>query len=81
MTVREFIQELLLSSNLDDEIDDLTTKGICINGLTDGLSEGIWCAMCKNPNANERGCDGCCDVDKQMYESVMEEIDWHIKHI
>ena len=42
---------------------------------TYGLEEDIRCAMCTNPMANDRGCDGGCDVNKSMYKSVLDVID------
>lgn len=55
---------------------------------TDGLEEGIRCAMCTNPMANDRGCDGGCVVNESMYQNVLNVIkkqileqqsceDWH----
>lgn len=41
---------------------------------TDGLEEGIRCAMCTNPMANNRGCDGGCDVNESMYKRVLDVI-------
>ena len=31
------------------------------------LAEAIRCAMCTNPIKSDRGCDGGCKVDEQMY--------------
>ena len=42
---------------------------------TQGLDEGIRCAICKNHNANDWGCDGGCVVDDEMYKKVMDVID------
>lgn len=41
---------------------------------TDGLEEGIRCAMCTNPMANNRGCDGGCDINESMYKRVLDVI-------
>jgi hypothetical protein len=41
---------------------------------TQGLAEGIRCAMCTNSMKNDRGCDGGCMVNEDMYEKVMETI-------
>lgn len=38
------------------------------------LSEAIRCAMCTNPIKSDRGCDGGCKVDEQMYKKVMEAV-------
>lgn len=38
------------------------------------LGEAIRCAMCTNPIKSDRGCDGGCKVDDQMYKKVMEAV-------
>jgi len=38
------------------------------------LAEAIRCAMCTNPIKSDRGCDGGCKVDEQMYKKVMEAV-------
>lgn len=38
------------------------------------LGEAIRCAMCTNPIKSDRGCDGGCKVDEQMYKNVMEAV-------
>ena len=38
---------------------------------TDGLDEGIRCAMCINPMANDRGCDGSCSYNEKMYSKIL----------
>lgn len=53
---------------LHDEFDDT----IIIH--TNGLEEGIRCAMCTNPIANERGCDGGCRLNEDMYKKVLDVI-------
>ena len=40
----------------------------------DFAEEAIRCAICRNPNANERGCDGACQVDEKKLESILEQI-------
>ncbi len=42
---------------------------------TQGLDEGIRCAMCTNSMANDRGCDGGCVVNDSMYKNVMKVIE------
>lgn len=56
---------------LKDELDD------SINIHSRGLEEGIRCAMCTNPIANDRGCDGGCRVNDSMYKKVLDVIDKH----
>ena len=46
----------------------------CITVNTQGLDEGIRCAMCTNTMANDRGCDGACRVDDAMYNKVLKVI-------
>lgn len=41
---------------------------------TDGLDEGIRCAMCTNTMKSDRGCDGGCVVNNAMYKRVMDVI-------
>lgn len=45
---------------------------------TQGLNEGIRCAMCTNGMKSDRGCDGSCAVDNAMYTKVMEVIEGNI---
>lgn len=41
---------------------------------TQGLDEGIRCAMCTNSMKSDRGCDGGCVVNEDMYKKVMDTI-------
>lgn len=41
---------------------------------TQGLDEEIRCTMCTNPMRSDRGCDGGCMVDEDVYEKVMDII-------
>lgn len=41
---------------------------------TNGLDEGIRCALCTNPRHTERGCDGGCQVNEHLYDAVMNTI-------
>lgn len=41
---------------------------------TQGLDEGIRCAMCTNSMKSDSGCDGGCIVDDEMYKKVMDTI-------
>lgn len=42
-----------------------------------GLKEEIRCAMCINPMHNNRGCDGGCRYDEDMYKKVLDVISRH----
>lgn len=39
---------------------------------TQGLEEGIRCAMCTNSMKSNRGCDGGCIVDTNLYKKVLD---------
>ena len=56
------------------DTESLTIKQNDIALNTDGLDEGIRCAMCTNPMANDRGCDGGCRVNETMYKKVLDVI-------
>jgi hypothetical protein len=45
---------------------------------TQGLDEGIRCAMCTNSMKSNRGCDGGCAVNEGMYKEVINTIGNHI---
>lgn len=57
-----------LQSTVNKKIADI----IAIH--TQGLDEEIRCTMCTNPMRSDKGCDGGCMVDKDMYEKVMDII-------
>ena len=40
-----------------------------------GLCETTKCAICKNPNKTERGCDGACQYDKELHAKIVEAIE------
>ena len=41
---------------------------------TNGLEEGIRCALCGNPMKSETGCDGGCCYDESLLERVMDTV-------
>lgn len=49
-----------------------------IKMYSDGLEEGIRCALCTNPIKSDRGCDGGCRVDEDLYKRILDVIDRHI---
>lgn len=51
-----------------------TAKNDLVLIHTEGLDEGIRCAMCTNYMRSDRGCDGNCIVDKDMHKAVMNVI-------
>lgn len=44
-----------------------------------GLDEEIRCIMCTNHMKSDRGCDGSCVVNKNMYNAVMDAIEKRIQ--
>lgn len=44
-----------------------------------GLDEEIRCIMCTNHMKSNRGCDGSCVVNKDMYNAVMDAIEKRIQ--
>ena len=75
-----------ISTNIDG-IEVVTLSGVieiiqeetkayndCILVHTQGLDEGIYCAMCTNSIKSDRGCDGGCIVNKDMYQKVLDVI-------
>lgn len=57
---------------------ELTTKNNLALIHTEGLDEGIRCAMCTNSMKSDRGCDGSCVVNNAMYKAVMDVIEKQI---
>jgi hypothetical protein len=39
---------------------------------TAGLEEEIRCEMCKNPMHTDRGCDGNCKYDQNLYKRITQ---------
>lgn len=56
-----------------------TTKNDLALIYTEGLDEEIRCTMCTNYMKSDRGCDGSCVVDKDMYKAVMDAIEKRIQ--
>ena len=59
----------------EESMRDLITKSDLALIHTEGLDEGIRCAMCTNHIKSDRGCDGGCVVDNNMYKAVMDVIE------
>lgn len=55
-----------------------TTKNDLALIHTEGLDEGIRCAMCTNAMKSDRGCDGSCVVNETMYKKVLKVIEDNI---
>ena len=56
-----------------------TTKNDLALIHTWGLDEEIRCIMCTNHMKSDRGCDGGCVVNKDMYKAVMDAIEKRIQ--
>lgn len=70
---QEFI-ELAVKALEQDPCEDADIKLI----HTQGLDDGIRCAMCTNSMANDKGCDGGCVVNEVMYKKILDVIRRHI---
>lgn len=62
-----------------DYEQDPTTKNNLPLINTEGLDEEIRCTMCTNSMKSDRGCDGSCVVDKDMYKAVLDVIEKRIQ--
>ena len=58
---------------------DQTTKNDLALIHTEGLDEEIRCTMCTNHMKSDRGCDGSCVVNENMYKAVMDAIEKRIQ--
>ena len=56
-----------------------TTKNDLALIHTEGLDEEIRCTMCTNHMKSDRGCDGSCVVNNDMYKAVMDAIEKRIQ--
>lgn len=63
----------------DAEYKEPTNNGNLALINTNGLDEEIRCIMCTNSMKSDRGCDGSCVVDNDMYKAVMDAIEKRIK--
>ena len=64
---------------LNAEYREQTTKNDLALIHTEGLDEEIRCTMCTNYMKSDRGCDGACVVNKDMYKAVMDAIEKRIQ--
>ena len=46
-----------------------------------GLEEEIRCAMCENPMCTDRGCDGGCEYDERLYDTIIKVLNGRIKEL
>ena len=71
-----------LSSGLEKnskKLENPTTKNDLSLIHTEGLDEEIRCTMCTNSMKSDRGCDGSCVVNKDMYKAVIDTIERRIQ--
>ena len=59
------------------EIEEQPTADVVERSKLCGLEEEIRCAMCTNPMKSDRGCDGGCEVNEDMYKRVIKTIENH----
>ena len=55
------------------EYEELEEQGMFLK-LNAPIEEIIRCAMCTNIMRSDRGCDGGCQVDENLYKRIMEAI-------
>ena len=46
----------------------------CVLLHTNGLEDGIRCAICTNPMKTDRGCDGGCSYNEDLLEDVLKTV-------
>ena len=72
-----------MNNALDGAIKALEQEPTTKNDLalihTEGLDEEIRCTMCTNYMKSDRGCDGSCVVNNDMYKAVMDAIEKRIQ--
>lgn len=87
MNRQQAINYLLSSGFSEEQINIIeqafkqepTTKNDLALIHTEGLDEEIRCTMCTNSMKSDRGCDGSCVVNKDMYKAVMDAIEKRIQ--
>jgi hypothetical protein len=57
-------------------MNDLISRQQAID--TEGLDVQIRCEMCRNPMHTNRGCDGHCKYDENLYERIIQILDKRI---
>lgn len=55
------------------EYEELEEQGMFLK-LNAPIEEIIRCAMCTNFMRSDRGCDGNCQVDENLYKRIMKAI-------
>ena len=71
--MQEYLEENRQLAEWLRELKDYKNKDMRLI-YANPLGEAIRCAMCTNPIKSDRGCDGGCKVDEQMYKKVMEAV-------
>ena len=64
-------------------MDDLISRQADTLRVLDinGLEEEIRCAMCENPMCTNRSCDGGCEYDKRLYDTIIKVLSRRIKKL
>lgn len=78
------IKELYTFLNCDDEFEQAFSDMEKMDKVEQNLEHidiAIRCAMCTNPMKSNRGCDGGCRVDEEMYKKVLGVINKEIEQI
>ena len=52
--------------------EEVASRKVAID--VNGLDEEIRCEMCKNPIRTDRGCDGNCKYDEELYKKITQTI-------
>ena len=56
---------------------ELNQEGTTKDATSD-LIEEIRCAMCRNQMKTDRGCDGNCRVDENLYKAIIQILEKHL---
>lgn len=77
--LRQELEQLALEQEHRQLEQEPTTKNDLALIHTEGLDEEIRCTMCTNSMKSDRGCDGSCVVNNDMYKAVMNAIEKRIQ--
>ena len=62
---------------VEHEKAQLSQEGTTKDATSD-LIEEIRCAMCRNQMKTDRGCDGNCRVDENLYKAIIQILEKHL---
>lgn len=69
----EWLKEL--KERREQDVPDTNVEGMISRTKVidaEGLDEQIRCEMCRNPMHTNRGCDGNCKYDVNLYKRIMQ---------